>query len=159
MLQETGDIWTYHAEGRWIIITTNIGWKKDGCNPMGAGTARQAADKYSELPAWYGEKCRKFRENTAVTPYRPGRLLLFPTKPLDSGQPWLSWQQNADLNLIRRSAKQLAVCVRLLRERGSFLSKIGVPLVGCQNGNLRRAAVLPILQEYLDDHFVLLERP
>jgi hypothetical protein len=125
---------------------------------MGAGTAKVAAEKCPELPGWYGRKCKTYKGETAVTVYKPGRMFLFPTKPLDEDQPWLSWKNDADLNLIKRSAKQLAALVTELTSRGSFFTKIGVPLVGCQNGNLNRRDVVPILKEFLDDRFVLLER-
>lgn len=158
MIEKIGNIWTHHAEGGWIVITTNIGWKKDGCNPMGAGIAKAAADKYPKLAEWYGAKCKKFRDETAVLPYRAGRLFLFPTKPL-ADQPWLSWQQDSDLELIRKSASQLVVWVDIFKNKGMHLVKpVGIPLVGCENGNLRKKQVLPILRKYLDDRFVLFER-
>lgn len=158
MLEQNGDIWTWWAEKRWIVITTNIGWKSDGANPMGAGTAKDAARKYPELPKWYGEKCQKYGANIAVTPYVQGRLFLFPTKALNEEQPYLSWKDDSSIDLIRRSTKQLQALVEELVARGSFISKVGVPLVGCKNGNLSRRDVLPILHKYLDDRFVLLER-
>lgn len=157
MREQTGNLWTFHQEKRWIVITTNIGFKKDGTNPMGAGVAKQAAEKYEDLPAWYGKKCKKYRADTAVQVYRPGKLFLFPTKPFDPSQPWMSWKQDSSLDLIRRSAKQLAAVVEKLGDE--IFGDIGIPLVGCQNGNLRRRDVMPILKEYLDDRFVLLELP
>ena len=158
MLEKVGNIWTHHAEGGWIIIATNIGWKKDGTNPMGAGIAKAASDKYPDLAAWYGAKCQKFREEIGVLPYRKGRLFLFPTKPL-ANQHWMSWTNNADLDLIRRSAKQLAIWADIFKAKGSPIIKtIGVPAVGCGNGNLRRKQVVPILRKYLDDRFTLFER-
>lgn len=155
MREQIGNIWTWHQEGRWIVITTNIGWKKDGSNPMGAGIAKQAAERFEGLPEWYGKKCRKYRENTAVQVYRDGRLILFPTKALDIDRPWMSWKQDSSLDLIRRSTKQLSAMIDILDDE--IFGDIGVPLVGCQNGNLRRKDVIPILQKYLDDRFVLIE--
>ena len=155
MREITGDLWTFHQEGRWVVITTNIGWKKDGSNPMGAGVAKKAADLYEDLPLWYGKKCKKYTTNTAVQVYKPGRLFLFPTKALDENKPWMSWNQDSSLQLIRRSAKQLAAVVDVLGNK--IFGDIGIPLVGCQNGNLRRKDVLPILREHLNDRFVLIE--
>ena len=158
MITRYGNIWDFHAEGGWIVITTNIGWKNDGSNPMGAGLAKTAADKYPNLPIWYGKKCQKFRDDTAVLPYKPGRFFLFPTKPLAT-QPWLSWQQNSSVALIQQSTKQLALWVEILQKDGKkFIKPIGVPLVGCQNGRLNSKQVKPILEKYLNDKFVLFER-
>ncbi len=154
MLTRVGNIWDFHDEKRWIVITTNIGWKKDGTNPMGAGIALSASDKYPELPCWYGKRCKKYGADTAVAVYKPGRLILFPTKPLNLSQPWMSWKSDADIDLIRRSTIQLAKLAEVI----NIGTKIGLPLVGCENGNLRAKQVLPILRQYLDDRFVLFER-
>lgn len=157
MKERVGNIWTYHSEKQWIIITTNIGWKKDGLNPMGAGIAAKASELFPELPKWYGDRCKKFRGDTAVCAYVPANFLLFPTKPL-AEKPWLSWQQDSDCELIKRSARQLQALVTILRERGTLFGDVYLPLVGCENGNLTKNVVLPILSKYLDDRFVLLER-
>ena len=158
MITRYGNIWDHHAEGGWIVITTNIGWKSDGSNPMGAGIAKTAANKYPELPIWYGKKCRKFGADTAVLPYKPGKLFMFPTKPL-AEQPWLSWKQDASLELIRQSTEQLVLWLEILQREGlKFIKPIGVPMVGCQNGNLNPKQVIPILEKYLSDKFVLFER-
>lgn len=158
MIEKTGNIWQHHADGAWIVITTNIGWKKDGSNPMGAGIARSASDKYPDLASWYGAKCKKFREDTAVLPYKEGRLFLFPTKEL-AAQPWLSWKQDSSVELIRQSLGQLLTWMDIFDQNGPKLVKpVGIPMVGCENGNLRKRQVLPILRKYLDDRFVLFER-
>lgn len=153
MLKRIGDLWDMYADDKWIVITTNIGWKKDGCNPMGAGIARQAASKYPDLPAWYGKKCKKHRDKIGVVTYDIGRLILFPTKPFNPDRPWASWMSDSSLELIEKSVEQLSVCIDELDD----IDKVGIPLVGCQNGNLSRSDVLPILNR-LDDRFVLVER-
>lgn len=153
MKQDIGNIWDYYDRGHWVVITTNIGWKKNGQNPMGAGIAKVAADMDPWLPEWYGKKCQKFGSETATLPYKRGRFILFPTKPLDEHQPWLSWQQMSSLQLIRRSTIQLSKLADILE-----LKLVLLPMVGCENGGLRPAHVLPILRQYLDDRFLLLER-
>ncbi len=158
MIERVGDLWVWHSEKRWTVVTTNIGWKKNGSNPMGAGTARTAADKYPDLPGWYGARCKKYGTETAVCPYESGQLILFPTKPLNEKQPWLSWQSDSDIDLIRRSSIQLAALVSLLEKQKKLFGQVGLPLVGCMNGNLTRSSVVPILKHFLDDRFILLEK-
>ncbi len=157
MKVEIGDLWDHHDRGRWVVVTTNIGWKKDGSNPMGAGVAKEAASRFPDLPAKYGARCQKYQHNTAVWPFRPGKLILFPTKPLDAGQPWLSWRSDSDYTLIERSAKQLAKLVSILRQEEKFLPVVVLPLVGCGNGNLEPKRVVRLLERYLDDTFILVE--
>lgn len=156
MLQESGDLWTWNHEGRWVVVTTNIGWKRNGANPMGAGVARVAANKYPDLPQWYGARCKKYGADTAVAPYYEGKLFLFPTKPLNIEQPWMSWQNDSCVSLIRRSCKQLAALIDILDKRDHFIAKVGLPLPGCGNGNLSPRDVLPVISDILDDRFVLL---
>lgn len=158
MLERVGSLWTFHSEGRPVVVTTNIGWKKNGSNPMGAGVAKIAAEKYPELPGWYGRRCEKYGADTAVCYYEIGNLFLFPTKPLNESQPWMSWQNDSDTGLIKRSSIQLAKLVEVLSdEKGMFMPQVALPMVGCGNGNLSPRDVLPILRTFLDDRFVLLE--
>jgi len=126
---------------------------------MGAGIAKQAADMFPDMPEWYGARCKKFGANTAVASYDPARFFLFPTKPLDEDKPWMSWQNMSTVALITRSAKQLSALVDILSKRKNhFFTKIGLPMVGCENGGLRPRDVLPILHELLDDRFVLFQK-
>jgi hypothetical protein len=145
------------AEKRWAVIPTNIGWKRDGSNPMGAGVALAASELYPDLATWYGDHCQKYGANTAVCPYYEGNLILFPTKPLNVRQPWMSWQSPSDIDLIARGVKQLQKLGEILREKKLVFGEIALPLVGCGAGGLERAEVVPILKDGLDDRFVLLE--
>jgi len=154
MIEKIGNIWDSHEHGWWIVITTNIGWRKSGDAVMGAGIAKAAAEKCPKLPGWYGDRCEKYGADTAVAIYKPGRFILFPTKPLNESQPWMSWKNDADLGLIMRSTIQLAKLIDIV----NLGTQVGLPLVGCENGNLRAKQVLPILRSYLDDRFVLFER-
>lgn len=156
MLTSDDKIWDFHSEGRYVVITTNIGWKKDETNPMGAGIAQHAAGLFPELPLWYGKRCKKYGSDTAVAIYDPGMLFLFPTKKLEESRPWVSWSNDADINLILRSLNQLVACVDYLTKKGTHhFTKIGVPLVGCGRGGLSKRDVIPILSNKLDDRFVL----
>jgi hypothetical protein len=157
MLERVGSLWLFHDEGRPIVVTTNIGWKKDGSNPMGAGVAKIAAQKYPELPGWYGRRCKQYGAETAVCYYKTAKFFLFPTKPLDEDKPWMSWKNDSDPDLIRKSVIQLEALVDILTSKGKFIPKVALPMVGCGNGNLRPRDVLPILREVLDDRFILLE--
>jgi hypothetical protein len=120
---------------------------------MGAGIARAAAGIDPDLPAWYGKRCKKYAAKTATLPYPKEKFILFPTKPLDEDQPWMSWKQKSSLKLIQRSTVQLVKLVEILK-----LDDIALPMVGCRNGGLRPKQVLPILRQYLDDRFVLFDQ-
>ncbi len=157
MLERTGCMWAWAADHprSWLVITTNIGWKKDGVAVMGAGVAATAAELYPALPIWYGLRCQRYKADTAVCPYYLGNLIMFPTKPFNAAQPWLSWQSKASLGLIERSTIQLQKLGQIL---GQAAPEIVLPLVGCANGKLERQPVLTILRRYLDDRFILIEQ-
>lgn len=138
-----GDIWeTFPQEI--VVVPVNIGFKRDGRAVMGAGVAKIAAEKFPDLPLWWGSMCQQFRENTPVMLHPMHRLILFPTKPMNGDAPWLSWQEDADVKLIWRSAAQLAAF--------TFKENILIPLVGCGNGGLAEELVLPILLTFCDHY-------
>ncbi len=68
----------------------------------------------------------------------------------------LLWKNDADIELIRKSAIQLKYLATILVDRGLCFGEIALPLVGCGRGGLDKRDVLPILHHYLDDRFVLL---
>lgn len=156
MREVKGDIWEFYYQMKWIVIPTNIGWKKDNSNPMGSGIAKQAAEMFPDLPYWFGERCIKYRSETAVAPYEQGRLFIFPTKPLDEDKPWMSWSNVPSAALISRSAKQLMALVKIFEKTKQYnLKEIAIPLLGCGYGELKKADVMPLLNKYFDDRFVL----
>jgi hypothetical protein len=156
-----------------IVVPVNIGWKKPGKdgkpgpNVMGRGVAAKAAERMGPvLPQLYGEFCAQHGAKTPVTFDLSSGLVLFPTKPL-AENPAMSWKGKASLELIERSARQLAEMTWLNRkvvakntERVPPLEDddVYVPLVGCGNGGLSVGDVVPILKEILvDDRFVLVQ--
>jgi hypothetical protein len=148
-----GDIWKWaeanHAE---VVIPTNLGWKADGSNVMGRGLALQCADRFPEVPAWYGAICQACGPFTPVVIHPEHGLIFFPVKPLDCDEPHLSWRQKASLSLIRQSAFQLSQ----LR-----LGPTAIPLVGCGNGGLSEQDVMPIVRDMLkgQNHFTIVHPP
>lgn len=151
MQTATGNIWDWLDQGARIVIPTNIGWKRDGANVMGAGLAKQAAARYPGAAAWYGAWCADHPGEPCVVAYPLAPIIFFPTKPLNWQAPYLSWQGSADLATIERSAKALA----------SWPGKepVAVPLVGCGNGGLLAADVVPILERCLTKKRFVLVRP
>lgn len=147
-----GDLWDMWASPKWkIVVTTNIGWDpRTFENNMGAGVALQAAERFPELPEWYGRFCASTAPNTPVVEREDLRLIFLPVKPLlDPHNPELSWNQPARLGLIDRSVRELA----------EIPGRIALAYPGCGNGGLPVEAVRPILQHYLPgDRFLVVDR-
>ena len=69
--------WDLHALGHWVLIPTNRQTRRDGTAVMGAGLARQAADRFPDLPVRYGRRLAAGVDRIQVPDHR---LLLAPTK-------------------------------------------------------------------------------
>lgn len=161
MREGVGDLWSYLGSA-WVVIPTNLGWTKEGLNVMGAGVAREAARRFPTLPHVYGIDCMHFKSEPRVVSYdvmllpgmvRTGRVVCFPTKPLNVDAPHLSWRSPASLALIERSADQLAQMAQ------DHAAEVALPLVGCGLGGLREVDVLPVLHKYLiQDRFILVRQ-
>lgn len=137
----TGDLWDFYPD-HWIVIPTNAGWRKDGSAVMGRGVAKQAADRWPNLPKRYGSECRRCSGYPFVVAYPPKKMILFPTKPLFKLMPELSWQQPASLELIERLLPSLMYIT-------SEAEKVFLPALGCGAGELTIDQVYPILEKYL----------
>jgi len=147
LITTLNNIWDLQGN-YWIVIPTNIGWKSNGENVMGAGLALQAAIKYPELPYIYGQCCKR-RDTSNLMIYPPEGLIMFPVKPLNYQFPHLSWQGDASIDMIIES------CIQLNRTKLSDNRSIALPLVGCGNGRLKKEDVMPVLHRHLDHRFIL----
>ncbi len=144
-----GNLWDFLPTHK-LVITTNIGWDPvSKQNNMGAGTAYQAATKWPGLPLWYGKLCASTAPSTPVLEHPDLPLIFFPVKPLlDADDPEISWNQKAQLDLIAKSARQLAL----------IEGQIALTFPGCGNGGLDPSAVYPILCRALDpDRFLIVD--
>ena len=143
-----GDIWSFHKDNNFIVIPTNMGFKKNGENVCGRGIAYQCKNKYPSLPLWYGKiliKRLQNNDNRNLVIENNHKLILFPTKKLDIENPQLSWQQNSDLETIEQSCIELKVFSEKNKQN------IYLPLVGCGNGKLSKLEVMPLLESYFSN--------
>jgi hypothetical protein len=138
MIEVVGDLWTYPAD--WRVITTNGAVRRDGCAVMGRGCAKQATQKYPALQGLLGSQL-KLRGNH-VTEFSLWNLLTFPVKH--------SWEQDADLVLIARSARELR---GWLEDHDQPL--VVLPRPGCGNGRLDWEVVKPLLLSLPDNVAVI----
>ncbi len=130
------NIWKYHNKNSYIVITTNGFVKKNGECVMGRGVAQQARDKFPGFAKKLGEAIKE-RGNRVFIWINEG-LITFPTKHV--------WMDDSDLELIERSAVQLAEQYEEAYQLGADLPKIYMPKPGCANGNLNWEDVEPIIE-------------
>lgn len=155
MRETVGDIWDLRLS-HWLCITTNQGWRSNGDNIMGAGLAKQAAQRFPNLPRRYGAFCRMYPGAARLYPYKSHEtwLLMYPTKALNPATPHLSWRGKSSIDLIERCA------VELVKFSETSERPIAVPALGCKNGGLNVHDVLDVLSKYLkSDQFVFIHEP
>ncbi len=120
-------------------LTTNGNVKKNGEAVMGKGIALEA-DRF--FPDLKHRLAREIKTNgNKVVFFHDIRITCLPTKN--------NWWEKSDIGLIESGVKYLSK---------QCISKTYLPYPGCGNGGLNRKDVKPILEKYLDDRFVIVER-
>lgn len=154
-----GDIWDYHRRGAFVVVPTNTCTRADGTAVMGAGLAKQAAERFPQLPEAYGFVLCEIDPLTGeeATPeewhnpelpwiYEPERLVLFPTK--------CEWRKGSMLKLIHQNLESFT------QQWGSFNAEqmraarkgpfVAWPMLGCGLGGLNwETEVRPLMERYL----------
>jgi hypothetical protein len=144
----TGSIWEYEKQPDTyrVFITINGTIKQSGATVMGQGYAKDAKERFPELPVVLGQLLQSWYTNTAtnVPPVLwldAFKLGCFPDK--------MQWYLKADLKLIEQSAQTLVA----MADEHKWKELIVVPWPGY--GELKRAEVEPILTKYFDDRFIV----
>jgi O-acetyl-ADP-ribose deacetylase (regulator of RNase III) len=128
------DLWKIHEMGATIVVPTNGSVTREGLAVMGRGLALQASQRFSDLRRELAQRLHE--RGNRVYHFPEYRIICFPVKH--------EWSQQADLDLIRQSAKEL-------RERASklYIQTVWMPMVGTGNGGRTWREVEPIIEEYL----------
>lgn len=146
MKEVEGNIWDYLDKGKWIVVTTNGTVTTKGEAVMGKGIALQAKQRFPDVPKLLGDKIKAWGNRLHYDV--PRGLLFFPTKH--------NWWEESNLELIEENTK------RLVDLFDSYV--LGYPpsvymvRLGCGAGGLDWKDVKPILEKYLDDRFIVIER-
>ncbi len=146
MKEVQGNLWDYHKQGNWIVITTNGTIRKDGACVMGRGVALQAKTRFPKLPYELGELLEAHGNKLFM--FGEYKIITLPVKH--------NWFEVADLNLIEEGLKELAT---VREDSGGLISgTIYMVRPGCSNGKRDwESEVKSICEKYLDDTFVIVE--
>lgn len=146
MKEIKGNIWDYHKKGHWIVITTNGTVKANGEAVMGRGVAAQAKARFPKLPYILGDVIREV--GNVLHHWGQEGLIFFPVK--------YNYWEKANISLIEQSVQQLKDFFGNTVE--DYPTPIYLVRPGCGNGQLDWKDVKPILEKYLDDRFIVVER-
>lgn len=114
---------------------------------MGRGCTREAKERYPGVEYRLGDLLKEHGNRVMRLGRFDGAVLAsFPVKH--------HWKEEADSDLIRRSAAQLAA----LADKFDYEAVV-MPRAGCGNGKLSRRDVRPILAGVLDDRFTVVTFP
>jgi len=136
-----GDIWQIALDdpNGFVVVPTNCVVKANGEAVMGAGMAKQAAQRHPELPRLLGKALQGERQGPQCHVFEEIGIVCLPTK--------LDWRDKASLDLINSG------CRDLLELRVHFPEiTFYMPLLGCGLGGLDwKKQVRPVLVERLAD--------
>ena len=131
-----GNLWDWFDKGFAIAITTNGFVKNNGECVMGRGCALEAKKRFPSIATKLGSIITSNGNNVNLI---MNRIYSFPVKH--------NWWEEADLDLIRRSCKELTDLTS---------GEVIIPRPGCGNGKLSWNIVKPILETELSDRFSII---
>lgn len=141
MKEIKANIWDFHGNGDWIVITTNGSINSKGQAVMGKGLALQCKKLYSEFPIMLGEMLAE--QGNRIGVFLDYKIITLPVKH--------NWNENADLRLIESGLRQLPILLNSLEVDKLYLTR-----AGCGNGNLKwENQVKPLFEKYLDNRFIV----
>ena len=147
-----GDLFAPTSDVDAILIPTNGYIRKDGACVMGRGVAKWSTELWPGIQYELGREIElcgnvvNYLEEREFPNKQICRVYSFPVKH--------NWWEDADINLITRSAKQV-----VQRANNAKWGEIWLPAVGCGNGKLSWPDVVkPVLSEILDDKFIVIFR-
>jgi hypothetical protein len=110
---------------------------------MGAGVAKEAKEKFKFFSKILGDMIKKNGNNVFM--FTGERILTFPTKH--------NWFENSDVELIKKSAKQLVKYINEFK-----IPRVYLPRPGCGNGKLKWKDVKPAIEKILDDRILIVSK-
>lgn len=148
MREMQGDIWVNDIPVK--VITTNGDIDMNGNAVMGAGIALQAANMMPEIKVRLAEM---IKANGNVTHLLGDMTFGRSTWSMIALPVKYHWRERADMSLIENSIRELVEICDNLR-----YDEIALPRPGCGVGGLHWGLVKPLLQGWLDDRFVIVDK-
>lgn len=143
MILERGDMWSAFGKGA-FMITTNPIRRKDGAVVMGRGIAKEAKDRFPELPYDFGRQL-ELMPHLADT---IGYIGSYDNVPIYYFMVKSHWREPASLEIIERSVAAMDYWGYIA---DFYDRRIDLNFPGIGNGQLKREDVLPLLEGLPDN--------
>jgi len=176
MLERRGDLWVlaHELNADAVCITTNGFVKADGSAVLGMGCAKEAVQRWPELPGIYGRmlKTLGLRVDVMLLRDEDYHLIAFPVKPAyvitnsmstnivrhrrwnsRSGQKIPGFYSVADPQLIWKSSLELMELIK-----ANKWDRVLLPRPGCGAGELDWNEVKDMIAPILDDRVITVTR-
>ena len=141
MIEKSANLWDLPSD-TYKCITTNGFVKNSGQAVMGRGCALEAKNRFPDMPFLLGGLIRQHGNNVYLL---NNKIFSFPVKH--------HWAEEADVNLIIKSANQLLAIINAIH-----ISEVYVPRPGCGNGKQKWSDVKSVLVPIWDDRFIVLNK-
>lgn len=130
--------------GSWMVVPINLQVKVNGSAVMGAGLAKQAADRWKSLPKELGQELiSQDLQTFTIFTFPEIRVVAAPTK--------VHWRNKSSLELVEKS------CMHI---RAHFRNNLLVvlPKMGCGLGQLKWEDVEPLYERYFKtDNYIVVD--
>lgn len=152
MILECGNMWDIFGKTDLFYITTNPIRRHDGAVVMGRGIAKEAKDRYPDLPYIFGRRLdyltlpdAEFRYTGWIGRFDEQTVCYFMVKD--------HWRSEARLDYIDASCKALIADNMSRGIPGGYMhsTRIDLNFPGIGNGKLKREDVLPIIEQLPDN--------
>ena len=128
-----------------VCFTSNGVVRSDGKLTMGAGIAKEFANRWPRIPATFGTLVKNGGNKVHVLSFYKPHIVSFPTKH--------HWRNPSSLKLIEKSAYELAA------EADKFSwQRVGLNFPGIGMGGLNKNEVREVIKNILDARFYVVSR-
>lgn len=147
MILEKGDMFQMWGKTDIFVITTNPIVTKLGKAVMGAGIAKQIADRCPEVPFVFGKLISDYGNNPAFR--KSGMITVVDNQNLGYFMVKEHWAEPAVPEIIEQSVKDLNAWINYCKNYKPEV-RVDLNFPGIGNGKLPREVVLPLIQDLPD---------
>lgn len=141
MILERGNMWEIFGKTDLFLITTNPIVRADGAVVMGRGIAKQAKERFPELPYKFAVQLRHAQKECDWMSQNIGMIGRYGGQMVGWFMVKDHWKNPASLPIIERSVIDLA-----LHDKWMWVNRIDLNFPGIGNGKLKREDVLPLIE-------------